>query len=221
MNRVGMPVRRRRAAPCYIFEGLWWQTREVPQVLPFLQALAAFDGGLSLSHRTFRTGDDLRYWFSRIPKGDRSLVYIACHGRDGNLEPVDGRSKVGWEELIGALRAAKPGAIEFLHFGACEIVEEGNRRHSLEALAKASGARWVSGYTKSMDWLSSMLLDVAVVADLYLPFYHDTYSRRPQLQKRAQWFLQTYEQIARDLGFSGLARRLTGINGLVPERLRT
>ena len=136
MNRVGMPVRRRRAAPCYIFEGLWWQTREVPQVLPFLQALAAFDGGLSLSHRTFRTGDDLRYWFSRIPKGDRSLVYIACHGRDGNLKPVDGRSQIKWEELIEALRAAKPGAIEFLHFGACEIVEEGNRRQRLEALGR-------------------------------------------------------------------------------------
>lgn len=220
MKHVGMPVRRRRTAPCYIFEGIWWNTREVPQVLPFLQALGAFDGGLSLSHRTFRTAADLRYWFRRIPKGDRALVYIACHGRDGNLEPVDGRSQVKWDDLIEALQEAKPGAIEFLHFSACEVVEEGNRRNTLEALAEASRARWVSGYVKSVDWLSSMLLDLAVIGDLYLPYYHDTYSRRPQLQKRAQWFLRTYGRMARDLGFSGLARRIGGINGLVPARLR-
>jgi len=61
-------LRRRRGAPCYIFEGVWWQTREIPQVLPFLQALGLCNGGLSLSHRTFRTADDLQYWLQRIPK---------------------------------------------------------------------------------------------------------------------------------------------------------
>src|SRR5262249_21398072 len=121
---------------------------------------------------------------------------------------------------IEGLRAAKKGAVEFLHFGACEIVEEGNRRRSLEALAEASGARWVSGYVKSVDWLSSMLLDIAVVADLYLPFYHDTYSRRPQLQNGANGFLEPYEKLAGVFVFRGWPRRLGGINGLIPERLR-
>lgn len=213
-------VRRRRTAPCYVFEGVWWAAREVPLVLPYLQALQASNGGLSLSHRTFRSADDLRYWVRRIPKNDRAFVYVACHASGGDLYPADGRSRVSRDELLDALRASKPGAIEFLHFGSCEIVESGNRRGSLEALANASGARWVSGYVDEVDWLPSMLLDLAIVGELFLPFYHGTYARRPQLRTRTQWFLKTYAQLARVLRFSGLARNLAGIDALIPERLR-
>jgi hypothetical protein len=220
MTRIApVPPRRRRKAPCYIFEGTWWGPRETPLVLPFLQALGSLDGGLDLSHRTFRSADDLKYWFRRIPKNDRALVYISCHATGGELEPADGRSKVTWDDLLDALRAVKPGAIEFLHFGACEIIERGNRRGSLQALSNASRARWVSGYVEDVDWLRSMLLDLAVVAELFLPFYHETSNRRPQLRARARWFLETYGQQARTLGFSGLARKQGGVDNLIPGRL--
>src|SRR5713226_5099136 len=122
MTVASKPPKRRRRAPCYIFEGAWWDPRETSLVLPFLQALEAPDGGLALSHRTFRSADDLQYWFRRIPKGDRAFVYIACHADAGDLQPVDGRSRVTWNQLLTALESAKPGAVEFLHFGACEIV---------------------------------------------------------------------------------------------------
>jgi len=125
-----------------------------------------------------------------------------------------------WEEVVSAFEGVKTGAIEFVHFSACEIVDEQDRRGRLQEIAGISGARWVSGYSKGIDWLTSMLLDIAVIADLYLPFYHDTYTRRPQLRKRAKLFLRTYEQLARSLGFSGLACRLNGINGLVPQRMQ-
>ena len=212
------PPKRRRRAPCYIFEGAWWGARETPLVLPFLQALEALDGGLSLSHKTFRSADDLQYWFRRIPKGDRAFVYIACHADRGDLQPVDGRSQSPRGQLLDALEVAKPNAIEFLHFGACEIVDPADRRRSLEGLARASGARWVSGYVKAVDWLPSMLLDLAVVGELFLPFYHETGERRPQLRARAKWFLANYGQLARDLGLSALGR-LAGINALIPARL--
>jgi hypothetical protein len=127
---------------------------------------------------------------------------------------------VTWDDLLTSLRAAKPGAIEFLHFGACEIIEEGNRRGRLLALSKASRARWVSGYVKDVGWLRSMLLDLAVVAELFLPFYPETSRQRPHLPARARWFLETYGQLARALGFSGLARQLGGVDRLIPGRLR-
>jgi len=212
-------MRRRRRAPCYIFEGTWWANREVPQVLPYLQALHASDGRLDLSHRTFRCADDLAYWLSKIPKTERSFVYVACHARDGNLYPADGRSAVPLEKVCDALGAAKPGAIEFLHFGSCEIVDSRNRRGSLQSLADASRARWVSGYVNDVYWLPSMLLDLALVGELFLPFYHETRTRRPRLKARAQWFLRSYEQLARELGFSGLARNLAGVDALIPRRL--
>lgn len=213
-----MPIARKRTAACWIFEGVWWRAREVPLVLPFLQALQGSDGGLSLSHKTFRSADDLRYWFRRIPKNERAFIYIACHADRGDLQPVDGRSRIRWDELLDALRMAKENAIEFLHFGGCEIVEEGNRRGTLKALADASGARWVSGYTREVHWLPAMLLDLAVVGELFLDFHHGAGVRRPILYRRAQTFLRTYEQFARGLGFSGLVN--TGARGrLVPARM--
>lgn len=218
MTGAPKPPKRRRRAPCYIFEGTWWGPRETPLVLPFLQALEALDRGLSLSHRTFRSAEDLQYWFARIPKGERAFVYIACHADGDDLQPVDGRSRVTRDQLLDALKAAKPNAIEFLHFGACEFVDPANRRARLKELAEASGARWVSGYVKTIYWLPSMLLDLAVVGELFLPFYHETNRRRPKLRARAKRFLHTYEQLARDLGFSGLSS-LAGISALIPARL--
>lgn len=218
MKQDPKPLKRRRRAPCYVFEGSWWGPRETPLVLPFLQALEALDGGLSLSHRTFRSGEDLKYWFGRIPKGERAFVYIASHADGDDLQPVDGRSRVTREELLSALEATKRGAIEFLHFGACEFIDPANRRANLEELADASGARWVSGYVKSIEWLPSMLLDLAIVGELFLSFYHGTNHRRPKLRERATRFLRTYEQLARDLGFSGLSA-LAGRRTLIPARL--
>jgi hypothetical protein len=211
---------RRRRAPCYIFEGTWWSNREVPQVLPYLQALHASDGRLDLSHRTFRSAADLKYWFRKISKGERAFVYVACHGNDGDLYPADGRSPLGWEQLLDALGASKPDAVEFLHFGSCGVVDGRDRRGSLRALGEASGARWVSGYVNDIDWLPSMLLDLALVGELFVPFYRETRARRPRLKARAHWFLRTYEQLARELGFSGLARNLAGVDALIPGRLR-
>jgi len=213
-------IRRKRAAPCYVFEGTWWGPREVPLVLPYLQALQTSEGRLDLSHRTFRSADDLGYWVRRIPKNDRAFVYVACHAGDGELYPVDGRSRVAWDDVLDALDEAKPGAIEFLHFGGCELVRAGHRRDDLEALADASRARWVSGYVDSVDWFPAMLFDMAVVGELFLPFYHATHVRRPQLSARIRRFFETYQQLARVLRFSGLARNLGGVNALIPGRLR-
>ena len=88
-----------------------------------------------------------------------------------DLQPADRRSCITRDELLEALRLAKENAIEFLHIGACESVTDGDRRRSLSALADASGRRWVSGYVSEVDWLLPMLLDLAIVGELYLPFY--------------------------------------------------
>jgi hypothetical protein len=118
----------------------------VPLVLPYLQALQTSQGRLGLSHRTFRSADDLAYWIRRIPKDERAFVYVACHARDGELYPVDGRKRVPWDDMLDALGQAKSGAIEFIHFGACEILQVPSRRKDLEQIASACKARWVSGY---------------------------------------------------------------------------
>lgn len=209
---------RRARAPLYILEGTWWSHREVPQVLPYFEALARTSEGISLSHRTFRSSDDLHYWIGQLPKGERAFVYIACHGEALTLCPTE-HHRIPREELMKALGTAREDAVEFLHFGCCEMIDANHRRDSLDELAKQCGARWVSGYTKTVPWFQSTLLDLAVVEELFVPFFHAAKKLNPRLRRRAQNFLQGYDQLARTLGFSGLMQNLMGETHLLPQRL--
>jgi hypothetical protein len=207
-------------APCYVLEGTWWSNREVPKVLPYFEALQASHGPFHLGLRTIRSAEDIAYWMRKIPRGAGAFVYVTCHGAAGNLYPADGRSPVTRQDLLDALSAAKPGAVQFLHIGTCEIVDKARRRQSLQELAVASGARWVSGYVTAVDWLRSMFLDLAVVAELYVPYFADARGQAPKLKVRADQFVRDYEQLARALGFSALCRNTAGGEYLIPQRLR-
>jgi hypothetical protein len=215
-----------RGPPICILEGSWWGSHEVPKILPFFQALATSLGPADLSHRTVRTADDIGYWISKINKGAHSLVYIACHGEQGALYPTGKNSKISRQKLLDQLRRAKKGSIDFLHLGCCEMVDRDNRAKSLLELANACGARWVSGYVDEVDWLRSTLLDLSVAAELFMPFHHDSKGRvgkgrAPHLATRAKNFAKDYEQLARALGFSGLAKNKANGTALIPKRLHT
>lgn len=207
---------------CVILEGSWWRTHEAPQVLPYMQALAASNGGFDIGHHTLRCADDVKFWIKKIPKDARALVYFACHGEGQDLLPVGERSRVTRAELIDALACAKRGAVSFLHFGCCEIVDRKRRRKSLSELAQACDAYWVSGYTESVDWLRSTMLDIALVAEMYVGFARAGLRKGPKLQGQAKRFLADYNELARRLGFSGLSYLGQGRNyRLFPARLRS
>lgn len=206
-------------APVYILEGTWWSKRETPLVLSYFQALAASHGDIHLSHRTIRSAADVKYYVKRLSKNERAFVYVACHGEALCLKPSGGRSRISRPELIDALEGAKPGAIGFLHFGCCEMIDRENRRASLEELLRASGARWVSGYTQPIDWLRSTLLDLALVSEFFGGFPRGNTKGGPRLQTAARTFVRSFNQLARGLGFSGLSKSSTGTHGLFPARL--
>jgi hypothetical protein len=204
---------------CYILEGSWWKAHELPQVLPYFQALAASEGSINLAHRTIRSLDDIAYWVKKIPKNSRSFLYFACHGEDLDLLPGGKRSRICRKDLLEVLGEAKPGAISFLHFGCCEMVDPRHRSQSLRDMADATGAYWVSGYTNSIDWLRSMFLDLALLAEVYVAFAKAGNRRGPKVRNQAQRFIRDYEQLARTLGFSGLSRGVVGKDAIFPPRL--
>ncbi|HDL19059.1 MAG TPA: hypothetical protein ENH29_08390 [Bacteroidetes bacterium] len=191
------------ALSCYILEGTWWSNREVPLILPYFQALANSGNRINLSHRTFRNADDIKYWVSRISKNERAFLYIASHGENQMLVPADGRSPIKNDKLLDALRNAKEGAIEFIHFGCCEMLARDSRRQSLENYLKATNAKWASGYSEIVEWLPSTFLDLALIADLAVPYYEDGKKKHVKLSFRGRKFLRNYEQLLRALGFSG------------------
>jgi len=206
------------AISCYILEGTWWSNREVPQVLPYFQALEITGNRINLSLRTFRSVDDIAYWISKISRGERAFVYFACHGDKQQLVPSDGRSPISNSHLLNALTAAKDGAIDFLHFGCCEMISPGNRRESLESYLLASKSKWVSGYSKSVDWLQSTLLDLALVAELAVPYHNDRKRGNVKLSFRGRKFLKNYEQLVRSLEFSGAYKNGNNKVELFPKR---
>ena len=205
---------------CYILEGTWWSNREVPQVLPYFKALANSGDRINLSHRTFRNADDIAYWVSKIARNERAFLYFACHGENQNLIPADGRSSISNVQLLESLGKAREGAIEFMHFSCCEMVAADSRRESLERYLNASKAKWVSGYSESVDWLQSTLLDLALIADLAVPYHNDGKKKTVKLSFRGRKFLKNYEQLVRSLGFSGAYKNGKGKVELFPQRHR-
>ncbi len=205
----------------YMLEGSWWSNREVPQVLPYFQALSNSGNRINLSHRTFRNVDDVCYWVSKIKKDERAFLYFACHGENQKLIPSDGRSPIENDKLLEALGNAKSGAVEFLHFGCCEMLSRKQRKQSLEKYLSASNAKWVSGYSESVDWLQSMLLDMALIADLAIPYHEDGKKKNVKLSFRGRKFMKNYEQLVRSLGFSGAYNNGVGAIELFPKRHRS
>ena len=149
-----------KRAPVCILEGTWWSNHEVPLILPYFHALATSHREIDLSHRTIRGADDIAYYVSKISRNAGAFLYFACHGKRQLLRPSDHRSSVSREGLLEALSQAKAGAIAFVHFGCCEMVESSARRQTHEKISQAAGVRWVSGYTIPVDWLQSTLLDL-------------------------------------------------------------
>lgn len=204
-------------APIVVLEGLWWSKHEVPLVLPYFQALATSHRNIDLAHRTFRTAEDIDHYVKHIPKNAGAFLYFACHGRNSHLNP-DSRTYISSETVVKSLQSAKDGAISFVHFGCCEMVDSQDRRGSHKRIMDACGARWASGYTKEVDWLPSMFIELALVSEVFVP-QRQYDGRSFKLKTEAKGFIALYEQAARQLGFSALTK-VSGGEMLLPERLR-
>lgn len=204
-------------ASVYVLEGAWNKPLEAPQVLPYLDAYSRSHGEVRVHHRTIRNAEDIKYYVSKIPKNSRAFLYVACHGAVGLLDPSDGRSKVPLAAVVDALSSAKLNAIGFLHFGCCEFVESKQRKKVLTELRDAAKAVWVSGYTKEVDWLSSTLLDLALMSEVFVA-WHKSPNMKDRAQKAATRFVRSYKQLARSLGFSGLSAITKGLT-LFPARV--
>lgn len=209
-----------RKARVIVLEGTWWSHHEVPLVLPYFHALSISHREIDLCHRTIRSAEDIAYYVGKISKNTGALLYFACHGERLHLRPAGERDKIDQTALLDALRKAKEGAISFVHFGCCEMIDTKDRRESHQKVMDASGAKWCSGYTNEVDWLQSMFLDLALVTEVFVPQFASTDGHVTQLKKRASDFIRSYDQLARELGFSALSK-FKGSTDLFPERLRS
>lgn len=210
---------RQKKARVIILEGAWENEHEIPQILPYFQALVVtHPDDIEISHRTFRSADDIAFYASQIGKNEGVLFYFACHGNAGKLNPSQ-NVNISLDDVAKALEKAKEGAIAFVHFGSCEMVVPGRRRESHLSIMNACGAKWVSGYTKSVDWLPSTFLDLMLVTSIFAPQHGEIDGRAARINPNAAKFFEMYDQTARHLGFSALSV-IAGGEKLYPAALR-
>jgi|CXWL01.1.fsa_nt_gi hypothetical protein len=204
-------------ATVYVLEGAWSSAMESPMILPYLTAYANSHNDVKVQYRTIRCKDDVAYYVSQIRKGTKAFLYIACHGFVGQLHPTNVTNVLTVDDVCDVLGHAKDEAISFIHFGSCQFVHSAQRRNLLEKLRKPASALWVSGYTKSIDWLPSTWLDLALISEVYVPWRNATTNQKAA-KERAHQFIANYDQLARSLGFSGLST--LGDDGLlIPTKL--
>lgn len=128
---------------------------------PFVEGLAELHDA-RLVYRTFTTAEELKdlIGYQAIDKPrQRTIVYIACHGRGGRL--LAGREERP-VNLASIAECLSPG-VEGAWIGACDV----GRASALSGFLKwQGGAVWAGGYACAVDWEPSLQIDLAVLQAL-------------------------------------------------------
>ena len=196
-----------RCHPLIVLEGKWWNKTEAPRVLPFMKAFEenAFDMQygtqylkavrVDLGYTQIRTSADFASAIRAIPAKAGAFVYVACHGDGGKddskgrrLIPGDGRTPIAAGAIARAITEnAKRDAIAFLHFGACEFVDGGNPKSSLESLSASGKDPLGVRLSKTIEWMKSTLFDLALIENAFVPYCRAKRPRIGRLARRTFW----------------------------------
>lgn len=154
-----------------VTESPWWtpdQNRRRASVLPMLQGMANLTEHIAIYHSYFyekhgfkaALNDDLSH-----TKENRLYLYVAAHG---SRRTVGGAGETPGLLLSTLLRELKRNNtqyrnIEGVILGSCEI-----GRNVSDLMQGLTGTRvtWIFGYTCEIDWLTSTIIDVAILERL-------------------------------------------------------
>jgi hypothetical protein len=86
-------------------------------------------------------------------------IYIGAHGDEASICGL-GEATISRARLRNMLRGANAArSIAGLYFGSCQIVTLQNAAFWLTQKPR-TGLQWVVGYTKSVDWVDSLAVDM-------------------------------------------------------------
>lgn len=143
-----------------VLEQPWWDLSENPEqasILPFFQGLDRILPKVRVYHATFFDLPSFDSAFKHLVsvKEDNVIVYVACHGRGGRIGGVNLSTML---ERIGDY--SKSLNVEGCLLGACEV---GGRREVMKNSMIGSSLAWMAGYSVSVGWLPSTLVDVNIL----------------------------------------------------------
>lgn len=146
----------------FCLEGAWdADLRNRGSVLPTLQMLEA-QRRCSYVHRDVGTVEEFQHYVNLWSTKKRSyghyeVLFLAFHGNKGSL--AIGPDWISIEDLAVRLRGRCNGKV--VYFGSCATA--GIKSERLEAFRKAVGARYVAGYRKDVDWITSAAFEMALL----------------------------------------------------------
>jgi hypothetical protein len=160
-----------------VLENPWWTPQENPRrtsVLPFIEGLERCIGSFNIYHANFYELQGFRYALNfdlTQTNEDRLFLYIASHGQGKMVGGTTGFNGIQLSSLLKVIRnVAGPNNLEGVVIGSCEV---GCNVGDFMDTMKNSHLRWIFGYTCSIHWMPSMMVDLAILEHLMeLPQQH-------------------------------------------------
>lgn len=172
-------------------EGEWQDnlrhTETVASALRFLREVSSID----FVHRRAPTREAFLQYLEWGATEKFRILYLCGHGSEGGLElgsKHDGT--VTLEMLEDTLRGKLGREGIVVHFGTCSFMKAG--MPALRRFKDATRARLVSGYTSTVDFVDSMLLDMA---------YFNFLQRKGSFDNTDAFLNGSHSKLADALGF--------------------
>ena len=152
-----------------VVESRWWKNGN-SSVRGLFDVLADIhrDNPSAYHYEMFNNENSLREIVCRTSRRYRNL-YIAAHGNGGSIWGAEARNRnqVSLEQLKDILNVAsiqKRAKLRGLFVGSCGFVDEENAKYILtpkkKKAAKKSAVSWIAGYSKSIGWMDSSVVDL-------------------------------------------------------------
>lgn len=153
-----------------VLEQPWWDLNEDPEqtsVRHFLEGLSRLEG-LPLFYATFydtnSLGLALKYLMDaeKLDEVKRLIIYIAAHGEGGRLGNGQAPS-TNLGTLFERIKEHGRDKVAGLILDSCEL---GAQVEKIEQGMSKAGIKWVLGYRVSVDWLTTVLINLRVLSTM-------------------------------------------------------
>ena len=195
---------RRRPHGIFCLEADWPRMRRGHTVKPLLDVLRASMLEVPSIHRHVATHDSLLYYLGKWTQrahADFRILYFAVHGVEGEVQFGDLRlnSNCVHLDLLEEHLAGKCAG-RLIHCSSCRTIDLPAPR--IQRFLRRTGALGISGYLGDVDWIRSIVFDLAFLAAL-----QENAMTRPGLQAVRNRMLERHPREAKTLRFDLVLRQ--------------
>lgn len=194
---------RRRPHGIFCLEADWPRMRRGHTVKPLLDVLRSSMLEVPSIHRHVATHDSLLYYLGKWTQrahADFRILYFAVHGVEGEVQFGDLRLNANCVHLdLLEEHLAGRCAGRLIHCSSCRTIDLPAAR--IQRFLKRTGALGISGYLGDVDWIRSIVFDLAFLASL-----QENAMTRPGLHAVRTRMLERHRREAKRLRFELILR---------------